>query len=97
MEESTNSVTPQSEESCSSVVLDSVIESIREVGETLIGTCKSADEVIKDVFDDEGLDLTKLPMAALNELDSITMECTVCNWWFEPDELDEDQVCEDCS
>lgn len=71
---------------------------IREVGETLLGTCKSSDEVVQNVFEDDNLTIADLPIELLHELDSIAMECSTCNWWFEPHELHgaNDQICGEC-
>lgn len=31
------------------------------------------------------------------QFDELCMKCEVCDWWCEPSELDEDQVCEGCN
>lgn len=72
------------------------MQKIVDVGYELLGSCQSADTIIQNVFADDSLTLAELPIELLHELDQITMECTVCNWWFEPHELDDDQICEDC-
>ena len=92
-----NDETPADGRSASNGGLGLILEKMQQVGETLLGTCESADKVIQDVFEDESLTLTELPIEALHRLDEIAMECQVCNWWFEPHELNDDQVCDDCA
>jgi hypothetical protein len=71
-------------------------DKIRRVGEDLLGTCQSVDTILSQVFEVEDLTLEEVPIELLHELDEITMECVACNWWFEPCELDDSQVCKDC-
>lgn len=76
---------------------DENLRKIREAAEELRGSCKSLDDVLQAHFEDDSLGITDFDIELLRELDSITMECQGCNWWCEPHELNEDQVCEDCS
>lgn len=73
-------------------------DGIRIVAETLQGTCRSLDDVLCEVFEVEKGRLTAadLPIELLHELDGMVMECTVCNWWVEADEVDDESVCEEC-
>lgn len=75
---------------------DDNLAKMREVAGTIQGTCKSLDSVLQEVFGDEDLTAVDFAIELLQELDSITMECESCNWWFETGELDDDQVCPDC-
>lgn len=75
---------------------DETVAKVREVAETIQGTCRGLDDVVQEVFGDPDLTATELDIELLRELDSITMECEGCNWWCEPHELDEEQVCDDC-
>lgn len=67
-----------------------------QAGECLLGTCKSADTVIQEVFGDEDLTLTDLAMPLLEALDDLTMCCEACGWWCETGFLNDNQVCNDC-
>jgi len=71
-------------------------EKMKRVAEKLLGSCSSVDDVLQEVFGDEELTLTDFDAELLRELDDMTMECVVCNWWCELHELDDDQVCDDC-
>lgn len=70
-------------------------EKVRSIGERICGTCnKSLDEYTQEVF---GVDMTDLDIELLRELDDITQECQGCNWWCETSELNDEQLCCDCS
>lgn len=72
-------------------------DKIMAVAERLMGTCKNLDDVVQDVFEDEGLDATSdIDIKLLYELDETVMLCESCGWWCEPVELDDEQICEDC-
>lgn len=65
---------------------------IAEMAERLEGTCNSLNDELNSTFGDEDLSTD----AALY-LDSLVMECEQCNWWCEPSELNDDQICADCA
>lgn len=64
--------------------------------DTLLGTCKCLEDVLESEFGEEGADLLNFDTELLRELDDATMMCEACNWWCEPGELDDDQICNDC-
>lgn len=68
---------------------------MREVAEDLRGTCKSLDDALQAMFG-EDVSAVDIDIKLLRELDEITMECEGCSWWFEADELDDNQQCIDC-
>lgn len=68
-----------------------------DVGETLLGTCGDVDDELSKAFGEEGLTLVDFSAELLRELDDTAMLCEACGWWCEPGELDDDQVCGDCS
>lgn len=72
------------------------LHKIKEVADRLQGTCRSLDDVLQEVFDDENVDLIGVDIELLHELDDITQECQGCNWWFETSELNDEQLCGDC-
>lgn len=69
---------------------------MRKVAESLQGTCKSLDDELQRVFDNEELSVIDFDTLLLQELDDMVMECQGCNWWHETHELDDDQLCDDC-
>lgn len=66
---------------------------LNEIVEELQGTCKTLDEVLTDKErDNEGL---------VEAIDECIFCCACCGWWCEnserhEDELDGEDVCEDC-
>lgn len=62
----------------------------------LLGTCKNLEDVLESEFGEEGAYLLNFDAELLRELDDATMMCEACNWWCEPGELDDDQICDDC-
>ena len=48
---------------------DKTLELIEKVGDDLLGTCKSADQVIGEVFECDDLTLTDLHIDLLHRLD----------------------------
>lgn len=71
-------------------------EKMRRVAEIIEGTCKSLDDVVQEVFDDETIQFTDLDTELLRELDDITQECAECGWWCETSDLNDEHVCSDC-
>lgn len=69
---------------------------IQEVADALLGTCKNADDVISEIYG-AGTTLCDLSMGDCEKLDAITMECSICGWWTEADDVDDDQVCSECA
>lgn len=65
-----------------------------EVGEELLGTCKSLLGALEGMGLCEGLENVA---SFCDGLDQTAMRCTVCDWWTEPGELDELQRCGDCA
>jgi len=63
-------------------------ERLDEVVDQLIGTCLP----LSGVLTEEEME-DRIFLAALDER---ALECECCGWWYEPDELDDDQVCRDC-
>lgn len=70
-------------------------EGIRRVAEALLGTCKSLDEQLQQEFDDDSLTIEAIPVELLHKLDLMVWRCSVCDWWVEPHEIDDD-VCDEC-
>ena len=76
-------------------------ERIRRVAELIQGTCKSLDDVVREVFGDEDVTFTDLDLALLQELDEMVLQCPGCDWWCEasemaPDEDTDEDRCSDC-
>lgn len=71
-------------------------EGIRKVAEALLGTCKSLDEQLQEEFEDESPTIEAMPVELLHELDGMVWRCSVCDWWVEPHEVDDDDVCDEC-
>lgn len=65
-----------------------------QVGEKLLGTCGSLIGMLEQMELDEGLQ-DRMPFC--EGLDQTAMECTCCNWYVEPGEMDDDTRCEQCS
>lgn len=70
---------------------------INKVAEKIVGTCRSLDEVLQEVFGDDELTMTDLGADLLEELDELVLECEGCNWWVEAAEVNDDGLCGDCS
>lgn len=65
-----------------------------EVGEELLGTCRSLIGQLEQMELDEGLEND---LSFCGGLDQTAMLCLGCDWWAEPGELDDTQRCEDCT
>ena len=68
---------------------DAIVE---KVARDIVGTAGN----IHDLLEEEGLDFDKLTTEQYHLIDSIAWECVRCNWWVEPSEVNEDDICEDC-
>jgi hypothetical protein len=68
---------------------------VREVAERLVGTCKSANEILTDVFGEE-VDFAEFNTKLLQEFDEQCMECEQCGWWTETALLNEECICDEC-
>lgn len=69
-------------------------EDILRIADELRGQChKSLDSILEEEF---GIDSSEVPIELLQTLDDEAMECTSCGWWFDANEIDDDQICEDC-
>jgi len=66
-------------------VMNDLRKRAEQVAHDLLGTAGTMPD---DVIETEGL-------AEL--VDDMVMECGFCGWWVDPNELDEDQMCADCS
>lgn len=71
-------------------------EKMSRVAEGLLGTCKSVDDALCEIFGND-VDLTDFETPLLEHLDDQVMCCEECGWWFETGELNDDQVCTDCA
>lgn len=69
---------------------------IKQIAETILGTCHSLDTLIGEEFGEE-VTMTDLDTRLLQELDDITQECQSCGWWCETSDLNDDQTCSDCA
>lgn len=67
---------------------------IEEVIDYLLGTCKSLDEGISEIYEDK--DFTDLTLNQCTILDDNIMCCECCGWWVNSHEIDENNFCEDC-
>ncbi len=63
-----------------------------EIAEELNGTCNDLNKALED----RGIEFNRLSVELLTELDNAVMDCQVCGWWHETDELNDDQICKDC-
>lgn len=68
-----------------------------QVAQYLRGTPHSLEEGLETYFGEEGADSVVFDIKLLNELDDITMVCEGCGWWCETSELDENQLCDNCT
>lgn len=75
------------------------LEGMQEVADTIQGTCRSLDEVVREVFEDDDLEFTMIPLELLQSFDNMVEECQVCGWWCEVCEMSEEQegTCKDCA
>lgn len=63
--------------------------SIQALAARMLGTCEG--------FVDE---INALTVEECRELDSIVLNCVICNWWFDTDDmtdLDQGMACPDCT
>ena len=76
------------------VVLDLTIQHSADliVGD-LLGTCGSLDDKLEEL----GHDIGTYPFEGLVHIDSHITCCEECNWWVETCDLNEEDVCNDCS
>lgn len=71
-------------------------DKIDDVASAILGTSKSLDNVVQEVFGDESMTYMDLDIALLQRLDEHTLECTECGWWCEAHEVNDDGVCVEC-
>lgn len=65
------------------------------VAEALEGTADSLESAVWKVLEIED-PWNTLPRAFFDELDQHVMCCESCNWWCSSDEIDDDQICQNC-
>lgn len=66
------------------------------VAENLLGTCEGLDGALQAEFGEDA-DLMDFDPELLRHLDSMAMLCEGCGWWEDRLQLDDNQMCADCS
>lgn len=74
-------------------------DQVREVAYALLGTCESPDYIVARTLDDDTIEdfVGDMSMAQCHLFDSIAMACEGCGWWYDPDDIDAECYCTDCS
>lgn len=65
---------------------------VNDLAHELNGSCASLNAVLKSY----GVKLDDVPVAYLETLDQLVMQCDLCGWWDESGVFNDDQVCNDC-
>lgn len=66
---------------------------VNKVANRLLGQCDSLDDILERFYEMSEDDMT---MQDARELDDLVMCCTLCGWWVDSSEVDDDSICEEC-
>jgi len=79
-------------------------DKMNELVEYLQGSCKSLEDGLRTVLDDDGADMNSMSLEDCRELDDKIFNCEICNWWCDvgntsskqPDD-DDRLICTQCA
>lgn len=66
---------------------------IQEIANDLKGTARSLDALLAEEY---GTEFPEVPTELLDLLDQEVMQCVCCGWWEDSENINDDQVCEEC-
>ena len=68
-------------------------ENIQQIANDLKGTAQSLDALLAEGY---GTEFSEVPTELLYLLDQEVMQCVNCGWWEDSENINDDQVCEEC-
>ena len=68
-------------------------ENIQKIANDLRKTTRSLDALLAEEY---GTEFSEVPTELLYFLDQEVMQCVNCGWWEDSENINDDQVCEEC-
>lgn len=77
-------------------------DQIHKIVESLEGTCKTMDQIIIQVTDNDGLTEEDITESQMTYIDQTIFKCSDCGWWFEmaeetKSEHEDEMGCRECN